>query len=359
MLLLRVRLHCQTNRYLPRLAPQRVRPEVRTLLMASLCITMLGSPPRTDLQPGVRNAHAMVYDESAGRVVMYGGADERQIRGDTWAWDVNARQWQQLATEGPPPRSFPSFAYDAARNEAVLFGGNRVLFGTEADRDTILGDTWVWRGGRWSQRIVDGPHARSEAALAYDRKRRRVVLFGGYHRDGSRTVRLGDTWEWDGTSWTAVAASGPEPRSGAAMAYDEGRKRVVLFGGSGRPPGTWEWNGRAWRRLESAGAPPSLFNPAMTFDRRSGALLRFGGWTGSARIAETWLLHPAGWTMVDASGPVARNHAAVVFDRRRGRALLFGGHDGEFVFGDVWEWAGRAWTRVLDEAPRRRVNNGH
>jgi hypothetical protein len=333
-------------------------PDVRTVLFAALSLIVSGSAPPSDPQPGVRNAHAMIYDESAGQVVMYGGADERQIRGDTWAWVVNARNWRRLAMDGPPPRSFPSFAYDAARREGVLFGGNRVLFGTEADRDTILGDTWVWRDGRWSRRLVAGPDARSEAAVAYDRRRRRVVLFGGYHRDGSRTVRLGDTWEWDGSSWTRAANTGPEPRSGAAMAHDERRGRVVLFGGSGRPPGTWEWDGRAWTRLVNTEAP-SVFNPAMTFDRQNQGVLRFGGWTGSARIAETWLLRANGWTMVDAPGPAARNHAALVFDRRRGRALLYGGHDGDFVFGDLWEWAGGRWARVFDEAPRRRADNGH
>ena len=36
------------------------------------------------------------------------------------------------------------------------------------------------------------------------------------------------------------------------MAYDEARRRVVLFGGDGEAgmlDDTWEWNGRQWIRV--------------------------------------------------------------------------------------------------------------
>ncbi len=50
--------------------------------------------------------------------------------------------------------------------------------------------------------------------------------------------------------WTRKApAARPIARANHVMAYDSGRGRVVLFGGSIRSPGgppandTWEWNG--------------------------------------------------------------------------------------------------------------------
>jgi hypothetical protein len=324
----------------------------------ALALAAIGCASRPETQPGVRNAHAMIFDETAGQVVMFGGADETRVRGDTWGWDAVRRRWRLLVSEGPSPRTFASFAYDAAHGEGVLFGGNRVLFGTGTERDTLLGDTWIWRDSRWSRRDIAGPRARSEAAMAYDRQRHRVVLFGGYYHDGGQTVRLGDTWEWDGARWREAASGGPEPRSGASMAYDERRGRVVLFGGSGRPPGTWEWDGQTWAKISGADAP-SVFNPVMAFDTRDGVLLRFGGWTGSVRTDETWLLLASGWRPLHTPGPAARNHAALVFDRRSACAFLFGGHDGERVFGDVWKWEDGVWTRVLDVTPRRRVDNGH
>jgi hypothetical protein len=63
--------------------------------------------------------------------------------------------------------------------------------------------------------------------MTYDAARGRVVLFGGF--DGSR---LGDTWEWDGTTWSEISHPvSPSARSSHAMAYDAARGRVILFGG--------------------------------------------------------------------------------------------------------------------------------
>jgi len=39
------------------------------------------------------------------------------------------------------------------------------------------------------------------------------------------------------------------------MAYDEHRRRVILFGGdddSGLLGDTWEWNGREWARITTS-----------------------------------------------------------------------------------------------------------
>lgn len=306
----------------------------------------------------VRNGHAMVYDESLRRVILFGGADASSVRDDTWAWDEANRRWQRLKGPGPGPRTFPAFAYDAKRQEAVLFGGNRVLFGTGEENDTILGDTWIFHKGQWSRRVAAGPHARAEAGMAYDRLRQRIVLFGGYYRDETGTTRLGDTWEWDGQRWRLMATSGPRPRSGLALAYDERRCRVVLFGGSGLASDTWEWDGTQWTEV-AAGNVPGRFNPVMIYDPTVGGLVRFGGWNGKTRVAETWILRPTGWKRLDIPGPSARNHAAFVYDRSRRRGVLFGGHDGEHVFGDVWEWNGSRWSSVLDVDAQERVENSH
>ena len=76
--------------------------------------------------------------------------------------------------------------------------------------------------------------------MVYDSKRARVVLFGGYSPLGLR----GDTWEWDGLSWSLRATTGPAPRYGHAMAYDWPGVVVLFGGGGGRD--TWEWDGTTW-----------------------------------------------------------------------------------------------------------------
>src|SRR5437762_219891 len=80
--------------------------------------------------------------------------------------------------------------------------------------------------------------AREGHALAYASARGVTVLFGG-------CCVLGDTWEWDGTTWTQRSpAASPPARSYHALAYDAGHAVTVLFGGLGNGGSdfgdTWE-----------------------------------------------------------------------------------------------------------------------
>ena len=307
--------------------------------------------------PGVRNAHAMVYDERRDAVVLFGGADAGTVRADTWAW--NGNRWNSLDIPGPSPRTFPALAWDAARAEAVLFGGRKVLFGLEGQGDTCLSDTWVLRKDGWHLVAQAGPPPRSEAGMAYDRGRRVVVLFGGYHDVAGEITRLGDTWEWDGTAWHLRQRTGPAARSGMAMAYDEALGRVVLFGGNGGPRSdTWTWDGTRWEQVNTP-VTPGRFNSLAQYDSIRRRLVRTTGWNGRERVRETWLFDTSRWLLATSDGPAARNHSAVAFDRRRGRLVLHGGHDGPFVFGDTWEWDGRNWHERLRGTPQRRLDNGH
>jgi hypothetical protein len=307
---------------------------------------------------GVRNAHALAYDAARREIVLVAGADDRQVLGTTWSW--NGSRWREIAGNGPGPRTFAAIASDAAGKTVFLFGGNRALFGSGQPSDTVLGDFWMWNGVRWAALDAAGPGPRAEAAMAFDRARGRVVLFGGYRGVGPQRVRLGDTWEWDGTSWSRVATTGPTARNNAAMVYDSDRRVSVLFGGSdGTASGeTWEWDGRTWLRSPAPNVD-ARYNPVMVFDPVRHRVVRFGGWNGRERVSDTWTYDGRMWTRQAVDGPSARNHAAFAFDVGRGRAVLFGGHDGARVFGDTWEWLGDRWLMIDSVRSRERVDNGH
>ena len=102
-------------------------------------------------------------------------------------------------TFGPAPRDYHAMAYDSVRGVTVLFGGTQ---------GAPLGDTWEWDGTSWALRSTTGPSPRYEHAMAYDSARARVVLFGGFGNS-----RYGDTWEWDGANWVLRATIGPAPHS--------------------------------------------------------------------------------------------------------------------------------------------------
>jgi len=113
------------------------------------------------------------------------------------------------------------------------------------------GDTWMWDGSSWTKLTASGPSARAHAAMAT--LGGTVVLFGG--NDGTKD--LSDTWTWDGAAWTRVDVPGPSARSGAAIGTTG--NTVLLFGGlsNGTALGdTWTWDGRGWTQTpQSAGMP--------------------------------------------------------------------------------------------------------
>src|SRR5262249_32272141 len=100
--------------------------------------------------------------------------------------------WTQRQDVGPSPRFGHAMAYDTSRHRSVLFGG-------DAGAGALLGDTWAWDGEYWTQVADTGPSARRDAGLAFDGARVNSVLFGG--SGGVNTV-LGDTWVWNGEDWT-------------------------------------------------------------------------------------------------------------------------------------------------------------
>jgi hypothetical protein len=335
-----------------------------TLLIFSPAAATADWGQKTFPEIGVRNAHAMAYDSRRGRVILFGGADALKVCGETWEWD--GQRWMLVSQIGPGPRTFPAMAYDSLRKRVVLFGGNRVLFGKNPDENRFLDDTWEWDGQRWIQIKVAGPPPRAEAAIAFDSRRGRVVLFGGHNRTGEVGSRLGDTWEWDGKRWTQVKVTGPSPRSGAAQVYDSLRGKIVLFGGSTQREvsgETWEWDGKRWVETRTA-LTQGRFNCVLAYDGARRKVIRFGGRYAGKPVGDTWEYDGKGWKQLSSTGPAPRNHTAMVYNSRRKKIVLFGGHDFGLhdevnIFGDTWEWDGDEWSRKEVGEVKKRIDNGH
>jgi hypothetical protein len=126
----------------------------------------------------------------------------------------------------PPGRFYAGIAFDAARNQVVMFGGH--------GETSALNDTWTWDGTSWTKRMpAHRPRARVGMGMAYDALTSQVILFGGVDKTG--TV-LGDTWAWDGADWTKLhPTDAPSPRDGNGLRRGSGSGR--LAGWSRRPPG--------------------------------------------------------------------------------------------------------------------------
>ena len=271
--------------------------------------------------------------------------------------------WATIETDVRPFfRQSQSMVYDQALGVSVLFGGNVYI----PNHGWAPGnDTWLWDGQSWtSNSPAVSPPARAYHSLAYDSRRQRVVLFGGYFYDGiSPPITYGDTWEWDGSNWHLMASPGantPPARSFGSMAYDPIRGETLLIGGDllnyEDRVTTWGWNGTNWTirstnlaaRFTDAHLPYDVdHGNAMAFDERRGVMVLFAPFLNSSgNLVMEW--GGADWSAVTPSAITPPNNASyqgvldsrtysAYYDPFRGMVACVGG--GAFNTA-IWYWDG-------------------
>ena len=317
------------------------------LLGATLFASGLASQAPPDA-PAARGGHAMTYDSEHRHALMFGGGNRQQSFNDLWAW--NGERWLRLAGTGPSARNSAAFAYDSKRKQAIVVGGRSV--------GGLVDDTWEWDGAMWHERKVAGPGIRLHHFAAFDPRRERLVLYGGLKPIEKRVVRLTDTWEWDGASWTRRDTEGFAAFP-SSIAYDEVRGQVVVIAVDAttppdgeRPSAMWAWDGTRWTRVGAAFGEPTL-SPSQPLSAGPDGLLILDGAMHKGNVAMTWLWRGGRWLRSDAAPPTPQRVShAMAYDTRRKRVVMFGGHAGFMpgrngeMFGDTWEWTGIAWERV-------------
>jgi len=144
-----------------------------------------------------------------------------------------------------------------------------------------------------------------------------VVLFGGRASPTSPTT-FGDTWEYDGTTWTQVLPPvSPSPRAYAAMAFDPATQRPMLVGGLTPAPlgDAWALQAGSWVAL-----PPSPGGAALGFlalDRGSNRLVHLNNDTG---VSSSW--NGAAWAPL-ATTNLPGGAAGIGSDPSTGDLLFF------------------------------------
>ena len=258
-----------------------------------------GPPPRYD--------HAMAGLN--GQVILFGGQGESGTLGDTWRWDGTS--WTQLNITGPTPRF--GHQMTTVGNKIVLFGGTTATMGDVCDTWEFDGTSWTATGAT----LTTGLHCIGHSIAALNGT---VYLFGGVGAES-------DTWAYDGTSWKQVASTGPVGRAWAAMATAQWccteqppPPYIVLFGGQVNAndilSDTWQWDGTAWKQLAASGLPsqpPPRWDPGIAMfqglpDQQG--LVLFGGAQGippGGWLGDTWVFGISGtWTQANVTSPPAR-----------------------------------------------------
>ena len=284
----------------------------------------------------------MAFDAARGELVLFGGDVQSGPTNETWVWD--GVSWtQRFPLDSPSKRSGHAMAYDAARGEVVLFGNN----GTEKD-------TWVWDGTNWTEKHpVTAPGIQINVAMAYDAARGQVVMLGQFNSPYR-------TWVWDGTNWTGKLPANEPPVNGATtMAYDSAHGEVVLFGNTVYND-TWVWDGTNWTRKNPVNRPPARTSSAMAYDSVNGQVVLYGGYQQYSQyqtVFDTWVWDGANWTQrTPATIPPRRSGHALAYDTVRGRVVLFGGDSWD---DQTWTWDGTNWSQSTTPSVRPTPRYSH
>lgn len=260
-----------------------------------------------------------------------------------------AQSWQQvLPASAPSAREGHAMATDLGSGKVVMFGGSSGA--------AYLGDTWLFDGASWTALVGLAPPARTRSAMAFDEARGVFVMYGGINGVGISNWLAG-TWELANGVWSQRPNGGIPPRRfGHAMAYDVVRGRVVMFGGRTNAgtiftQDTWEWDGTSWTPFLPAHMPNNRMSHAMAFDPNLGKVVLFGGLQiGGPYRNDTWAWDGTDWMqLAPANAPTPRGDHAMATDRARGRIVLRGGYNGTDLL-DTWEWDGATWSAVSSPA---------
>jgi N-acetylneuraminic acid mutarotase len=294
--------------------------------------------------PAARANHAMVYDPTSGRVILFGGGTEEVEYNDTWTYDPVTNIWTELDPVGPVPpvRRYHAMVYDPACRRVILFGG---VSGLEP-----LGDTWAYDPvvNTWTELhpVGEVPSPRAFHSLVFDPTGGKVLLFEGGDQNGD----MNDVWAYDPANniWEELDPAGDMPtgRGGLSSLWDPVDDRIILFGGRGaeffNDLWAYDYTENTWTSLEKTGEMPDPRGyQSMVYDIADAEALLFGGGTDGGSVNDTWAYDPAdnAWTELQPAGrqPSERVFHSMVYDEAGDRVILFGGIDnlGEFLC-DTW-----------------------
>ena len=293
-----------------------------------------------------RGVQSMVYDSLRHKVILFGGAPANDV-GLNDLWDYDGTNWiQKFPLNTPPTRYYSSMVYDKNRSVIVLFGGE--------DWPNLYNDTWEYNGIDWEH--IDTPHKpitrHSWQGMAYDSWRGKVVLFGGWHW----YTFLGDTWEYDGTDWNQKNPSiSPSARRSTAMAFDENRGIIVLFGGTSGSHlnDTWEWDGENWHFVNTANNPGPRHDHQLIYDSDRKTIILFGG--HPIPLNDIWEYDGNDWSQIETINSPELSGYSIVYCQERQNFVLFGGlwdsPSETYVDNETWELGSLTLTIDIDIKP--------
>jgi hypothetical protein len=178
-----------------------------------------------------------VYDDTNKMILIYGGFGSSGSLRDTWAFDGSG--WKELNTNGPKDCLPLGMVYDRTRQVIIMI---TMMLSADPATGKPNNELWEWTGNSWRRLPVSVPPISGLQPLTSDSDGN-IILYDG--NDGA-------TWIYSAGKWDKASTTGPGLRMGAAIVYDKKRNKIVLFGGGKadtdiRYNDTWEWDGKQWK----------------------------------------------------------------------------------------------------------------
>ncbi len=273
------------------------------------------SGPVTPFVPVSSYFSAAANDPLHARVWVFGGLNSNRLL------SFDGSSWTQHLAVGPTPRTQANLAYDPLRGELVMFGGS--VDDPNSIDDIPTNETWIFDGTSWSAKTpATSPAPRLGAAMYFDLNRGRVVLVSGF----PTVTGDAELWEWTGTTWQSIPSTLPL-RAFASVAFDSARGACVLYSGVGTTFGefgdTWHFDGTTWTRdLDTSSVPTRTTTAIAYYPTRRNEVLFAGAITGSSVYDDTWQFDGSSWQQLAvAQSPPARG-AHVLFPAPDGSGLV-------------------------------------
>ena len=312
------------------------------------------------------NVPGIVYDAARAKVAAFGGLFGRTR--DVWEWNPADGSWanRSVPIDGPTPRTWPFLAVDSKRDALMVFGGFH-----SGDASAYKQDIWRWTTAAptWDNgltKLSGNPSVRAYGPMVYDAIQDRLLIFGGY--GGSY---LNDVWSWSPATatWTAVQPTGalPSARSNHWAFHDRRRNKLVTFGGYSAANATiWELDlvALTWANWTPSPNPVEITGRVdydVTLDSDRGQLVLIGGATAGVTDAAVWEwdLTAHSWALRPPTAttpvPTGRSLHAIAYDSDRRVVILVGGRSAPgMLLDDSWEWdsARGAWSETTPPTMR-------
>jgi N-acetylneuraminic acid mutarotase len=313
----------------------------------------------SQVRPQGRSLMALDLNPQKDRLVMYGGLSEFTTLYVNDFWAFQNGHW----LVGPD------------NLDAPLGGCDNPLSALDTDRSKLVlvcngNEVWEFDGTAWKEFTEQEPipNARRFAAMVYDQKIKKTVLFGGFLNNNYRN----DTWTWDGAKWAELKIDNddrPPHRGTMAMWFDPLAQKTILYGGIGRGSlnekvkrfaDMWAFDGSKWVDMAITATPGIRFRPLQTIDS-TGKVVIFGGLRAEELDKDSfrqffgddmwvWDGSTSKWTEIQqpAHRPAPRQNGALGVDPATGKLMLFGGYGDGFYYSDTWLWDGTTWSPVLE-----------